>query len=144
VVIIGIIAAIAIPRMSRGATGANESALGGNLSVLRKAVDLYQAEHDGTYPPAVTIADQLTKRSNSAGGVQPTPGTDDNLFPFGPYLRAIPPLPVGVTNKGLSTFTTAALGTAGSGWHYTVATGAIKANTPAGEVDSSSKLYSDY
>jgi len=48
VVIIGIIAAIAIPRMSRGSQGAADSALAGNLSVLRNAVDLYQTEASHT------------------------------------------------------------------------------------------------
>lgn len=144
VVIIGIIAAIAIPRMSRGASGANDSALGGNLAVLRKAVDLYQAEHDGAYPTsAATIADQLTKRTNAAGTTQPTPGTDDNLYPFGPYLRAIPPLSVG-SNKGLSTFHSGALGAATFGWHYNPTTGAVTANTAAAEVDATGKKYSDY
>lgn len=143
VVIIGIIAAIAIPRMSRGATGANDSALSGNLAVLRKAVDLYQAEHDGAYPAAATIADQLTKRTNAAGAVQPTPGTDDNLYPFGPYLRAIPPLSVGA-NKGQTAFHTGALGTANYGWQYTASTGVVKANTAGTETDAAAKLYSDY
>lgn len=143
VVIIGIIAAIAIPRMSRGATGANESALNGNLAVLRKAIDLYQAEHDGAYPGATTITDQLTKRTNAAGTVQPTPGTDDNLYPFGPYLRSIPPLPVGA-NKGETAIHAGTLGDANYGWHYTASTGTIKANTAATEKDANSKLYSDY
>lgn len=144
VVIIGIIAAIAIPRMSRGASGANDSALSGNLAILRKAVDLYQAEHDGKFPDsASTIADQLTKRTNATGGVQPTPGTDDNLFPFGPYLRAIPPLSVGA-NKGATTFHSGSLGAATYGWQYTASSGTVKANTAATEKDSTEKLYSDY
>src|SRR5215218_7529280 len=44
VVIIGIIAAIAIPKMSRGSAGAADSALQGNLAVLRNAIDLYSTE----------------------------------------------------------------------------------------------------
>lgn len=144
VVIIGIIAAIAIPRMSRGASGANDSALSGNLAVLRKAIDLYQAEHDGAFPTsATTIADQLTKRTNAAGGVQPTPGTDDNLYPFGPYLRAIPPLSVGA-NKGQNGFHSGAVGSGSFGWHYTPSTGTVVANTAATEVDSTGKAYNTY
>ena len=50
VVILGIIRAIAIPRMSRGAVGAADSGAISDLAVLRSAIDLYQAEHDGTYP----------------------------------------------------------------------------------------------
>ena len=49
VVIIGIIAAIAIPKMSKGAAGAGDSALQGNLAVLRNAIELYNSEH-GKFP----------------------------------------------------------------------------------------------
>lgn len=143
VVIIGIIAAIAIPRMSRGAAGANDSALSGNLSVLRKAIDLYQAEHDGAYPPLLTFSDVLTKRTDHTGAVQPTPGTDDDLYPFGPYLRSIPPLPIGA-NKGQTAVHAGALGAANNGWKYDVLSGAVQANTAAGEKDAQGKLYSDY
>jgi prepilin-type N-terminal cleavage/methylation domain-containing protein len=143
VVIIGIIAAIAIPRMSRGAAGANDSALSGNLSVLRKAVDLYQAEHDGAYPALATFADKLTKRTKSDGSVQPMPGTDDDQYPFGPYLRAIPPLPVGA-NKGQTAVHAGALGAANFGWKYDDKTGSIQANSAGTEKDAAGKLYSDY
>src|SRR5689334_14471462 len=61
VVIIGIIAAIAIPRLSRGSAGAADSALSGNLAVLRNAVDLYATEHGGTYPAVATFDSQLTQ-----------------------------------------------------------------------------------
>ena len=113
------------------------------VAVLRKAVDLYQAEHDGAYPAAATIADQLTKRTNAAGTVQPTPGTDDNLYPFGPYLRAIPPLSVGA-NKGQTAFHAGAVGAANYGWHYTASTGVVKANTADGELDATGKKYNEY
>src|SRR5688500_15029970 len=99
VVIIGIIAAIAVPRMSRGSQGAADSALSGNLSVLRNAVDLYQTEHQA-YPAAalgdtVTVLErQLTKYTDAAGGSNVTQ-TKDAAHPFGPFLRRIPPLPVG-------------------------------------------------
>src|SRR5580765_2495355 len=75
VVIIGIIAAIAIPRMSRGTAGAGDSALGGNLSVLRSAIELYASEHGGVFPgnkSGVTVEDQLTKFSKDDGGVSDT------------------------------------------------------------------------
>src|SRR3954452_7106709 len=67
VVIIAIIGAIAIPRLSRGAAGAADSALVGNLRMLRSAIDLYATEHGGTYPDATNVASQLTQYSNDAG-----------------------------------------------------------------------------
>ena len=60
VVIIAIIGAIAIPKMSRGAAGANDSALIQDLSVLRSALDLYQTENGGNYPAATNINLALT------------------------------------------------------------------------------------
>ena len=45
VVIIGVISAIAIPRMTRGASNAGATALRANLAVLRNAIEIYRAEH---------------------------------------------------------------------------------------------------
>ena len=59
VVIIGIIAAIAIPRLSRGSQGAADSALSGNLAVLRAAIELYATEHGRS--GAQTGYDELNK-----------------------------------------------------------------------------------
>ena len=88
VVIIGIIGAIAIPRLSRGADGANSAKLKQDLAVLNKALDLYAAEHGGTYPTAVKIEQQLTQYTDIDGRVSATP-TATHLY--GPYLRSIPP-----------------------------------------------------
>ncbi len=138
VAIIAIIAAIGIPRMSRGTRGAGDSALSGNLTVLRNAIDLYKAEHSGTDPNTATIADQLTQYTNSAGTAQTT---KDTTHFYGPYIRKIPPLPVGA-EKGSTDI--AAATADGVGWIYTESTGAIKANTTDTETDDSGKKYSEY
>ena len=91
VVIIGVIAAIAIPRLSRGAEGAGESALKGNLAVMRNAIDLYVTEHVGSYPKLATFKDQMTLYCNASGATSVAKG---GTFIYGPYLRAIPPLSV--------------------------------------------------
>jgi prepilin-type N-terminal cleavage/methylation domain-containing protein len=137
IVIIGIIAAIAIPRMSRGAEGAAESALIADLAVLRNAIDLYAAEHQGAYPGlgagGVTFIDQMTKYSDHNGTVS---ATKTAAAIYGPYLRKMPTLPLG-TNKGATGI--AAPGnvppgtgdedaTASVGWLYDAATGQIWAN----------------
>jgi prepilin-type N-terminal cleavage/methylation domain-containing protein len=136
VVIIGIIAAIAVPRMSRGAQGAGDSALISNLQVLRNAIDLYQTEHGGNYPGTSKIAAQLTTYTDDNGNQN---ATKTNEFYLGPYLRAVPPLPVG-SNKGNSGISTTT-GT-GVGWIYDGTT--IKANLPDGEVDSKGNDWNDY
>ena len=137
VAIIAIIAAIGIPRMSRGTRGADDSALSGNLAVLRNAIDLYRAEHS-SYPAADKIADQLIKYTDGSGT---TSDTKTTTCYFGPYIRKIPPLPVGA-NKG-NTGIAAADGD-GVGWIYDASTGNITANTSASELDDSGKKYSDY
>lgn len=139
VVIIGIIGAIAIPRLSRGAAGASDSALVGDLAVLRNAIDLYATEHGGTYPTLAAIEAQLTQYSDLQGN---TSATKDATHIYGPYIRKIPSLTVGA-EVGESAFT-ASQGTADCGWVYNAATGDISANTGALEKDASGTLYSDY
>src|SRR5947207_15881294 len=95
VVIIGIIAAIAIPRLSRGSAGAADSAVSGNLAVLRSAIDLYATEHGGGYPSVGTFDSQLTQYTDSSGSFA---ASKTGNFIYGPYLRKIPPLPVGPVN----------------------------------------------
>ena len=152
VVIIGIIAAIAVPRMSRGSQGASDSALGANLAVLRNAVDLYQTEHQA-YPAnaaGATSADllrQLTQYTD-ATGVSNATATKDASHTYGPYLRKIPPLPVG-TKKGQATIKIAATdtetpGTTSEAWIYYPTTGEVKANLATTELDGKDQAYNTY
>ena len=84
-----------------GAAGAADSALSGNLAVLRSAIDLYAAEHGGAYPTLAKIEEQLTLYSNYTGA--DTQAARDATHPYGPYLRSVPPLPVGA-DKGKTSF----------------------------------------
>ncbi|GMV27074.1 MAG: hypothetical protein AMXMBFR58_31050 [Phycisphaerae bacterium] len=138
VVIIGIIAAIAIPRMSRGSQGAQESALVGNLAVLRNSIDMFANEHGGTLPLAASVTAQLTTQTDGTGGT-----VDAGEVAYGPYLREVPPLPVG-TNQGKSTIGTT-LG-ADAGWVYdTSHAKLIYANCPDSEVSpTTGKKYNTY
>ena len=138
VAIIAIIAAIGIPRMSRGTRGAGDSALNQNLTVLRNSIDLFAAEHGGAEPNTANFEAQLTQYTDASGGAQ---ATKDTTHFYGPYVRKIPPLPVGA-KKG-KTGVAAATG-ANIGWIYTESTGTIKSNTTASETDDTGKLYSDY
>jgi len=138
VAIIAIIAAIGIPRLSRGTRGAADSALSGNLALLRNAIDIYAAEHSGTYPTAANIGNQLTQFTDIAGN---TNATKDTTHFYGPYVRKIPPLPIGARKGGTLI---AAADANDVGWIYTESTSSIRANTTASEKDDSDKLYSDY
>jgi prepilin-type N-terminal cleavage/methylation domain-containing protein len=150
VVIIAILSAIAVPKLSRGSQGAAESALHGDLRVLRAAVDLYMTEHGGVVPadPGVTpknFVDQLTKYTDDQGTVS---ATKTGAFVYGPYLREVPTLPLG-SNKGQSgvaIILTASPSTIG--WVYaadhTANTYTITANLAVTETDSSGKAYNAY
>ena len=138
VAIIAILAAIGIPRLSRGTRGASDAALTANLALLRNAIDVYAAEHSSVYPTVGNIGNQLTQYTNEGGEAQ---AAKDTTHFYGPYMRSIPPLPVGA-KKGSTDI--AAADANGVGWIYTEGTGAIKANTTASEKDDADKLYSDY
>jgi prepilin-type N-terminal cleavage/methylation domain-containing protein len=140
VLIIGILAAIAVPRMSRGATAAGDSALSGNLAVLRNAIDLFQTEHDGVFPALADLDKALTGYSNQAATTYGAKDVPTGVI-FGPYLRKIPALPVGADKGKTSVVATL---TAGNGWVYDATTGTIKANCPDSEVDSRGVKYNTY
>ncbi|MFQ5413801.1 MAG: type II secretion system protein [Phycisphaerae bacterium] len=101
VVIIGMISAIAVPRISQASTSAQRNALLATLSTVRRAIDVYFAEHDQYpgYVPGTTTPDgarfvqQLTLYSDAAGATSATYGSP---YVYGPYLRA--PFPVNPFN----------------------------------------------
>ena len=145
VMIIGIIAAIAIPRMSRGSAGASDAALSAQLETMRKALDLYQAEHQGAYPTDnTTFEAQLTQYTDANGVTSPT---SSSVYLYGPYLRSLPPLPVG-DQKGSTAVGSTPAGQVpqtvvnGYGWLYDGA-GNLYPNTGA-LTDASGKLYTSY
>lgn len=141
IVIIGIIGAIAIPRMSRGSAGAAEGALTANLARLRNALDLYQAEHGGTYPTLANFTQAMLQFSNEQGTAFSPTRDPANGIVFGPYLRSIPPLPVGA-DKGRNTVVGSY--TPGNGWVYNQSTGEIRANCADSEVDQRGVPYNQY
>jgi len=159
VVIIGVIAAIAVPRISRGAKGAGESALRGSLAGLRNAIDMYAAEHGGSWPgtPGNTKAallTQLTKKTDASG----VDGTTAGTHIYGPYLRGgFPPCPLGPNSgaKGVMMTITVPLQTAADPaavdadtenvcWIYNYQTGEIIINTADTTVDEKNVKYNTY
>ena len=123
VVILATIAAIAIPRLSRGSEGSAEATLSRDVQILQKAIDLYAAEHNGAFPDAARIADQLTLHTDAGGAASKQKSSQ---FEFGPYMRKVPPVPVG-PNKGNTAISTAP--GPGVGWIYDPTEGTITPNT---------------
>ena len=138
VVIIGIIAAIAIPRFSNASVSAGDSALKGDLNVMRKAIDTFTTEHGGTLPTLANIVSDLTLYSDSTGTSCQT--TQDSTHIYGPYLRSVPALSVGARkgNTGIGAADGPTIG-----WIYDAVAGNITANTTT-EADASGTLYNTY
>lgn len=162
IVILGIIAAVAIPRITSGSRNAGESALRANLASVRNAIDWYYGEHNSVFPGvnaaggAFGVAssedaftNQLIRYTKADGTVS---DSVDTAFPYGPYLRgSFPALPVG-TNSGNSSVKL--VGTAGpivdgdtdatAGWIFNTTTGEFKANLPAAETANDGTAYLEF
>ncbi len=141
VVIMGIIAAIAIPRLSRGTDGAAESALIGDLAVMRKAIDLYVTEHTGTLPTLAGFEAQMLAYTDPLGNANTTSGSG---FIYGPYLRALPPLPLGTKKGATGVKGPPANGNGPYGWVYDQTAGTIVANIESGHLDSFDVPFNQY
>jgi len=148
VVIIGIIAAIAVPKMSRGARSAGMNTLKMDLALLRNAIELYATEHD-TKLPDRRIATQLTQYSNFAGTTMNTTKVTATGVVYGPYLKEIPATPCG-SKKGTKTVKINAVaaslpdGTGTEGWEYNSADKIIRINLANTEVDDDGTAYNSY
>ncbi len=101
VTIIGLLASIAVPRLTRASSDSRSVALQATLVNVRKAVDVFFAEH-GEYPgfdPGSGLpddeefVDQLLMYTDYAGKTNAAPSA---TYKYGPYLRS--PFPVNPTN----------------------------------------------
>ncbi len=97
VVILGVLAAIAIPQFSASTDDSKAAALDATLSNLRTAIELYYQQH-GSYPSAVAAGgsfgainteaafrDQLVNYTSAAGAASAT--KDTTTYKYGPYLK---------------------------------------------------------
>jgi len=153
VIILGILAAVAIPQFGNSTDDAKLQTLNSNLSTLRAAVELYY-QHHGEYPGAMAVdgttdltatwnaassatafADQLTQYTDADGKTSTT--KDPANFPYGPYLKkgTLPdnPFVAGASSNGVTcvdtgTLTLAGVATDGTGWKFDVKSGRLIAN----------------
>lgn len=129
IVIIGVLAAIALPRFSKAAGGANDAAVASDLAVLRNAIELYGAEHEGNFPLQASFSAQLTGYTL----VDRSATTAANSGALGPYLQSVPLVKVGGVTERVGTVTatsSTATPTADGdgGWLYNESTGQIWCN----------------
>jgi len=101
IIIIGIVSAIAVPRINGASHQTQANALQASVTNVRKAIDQYFAEHNrfpgynpgNGAPDGAKFHDQLMKYTDLAGNVSDAKST---VYRFGPYLRA--PFPKNPTN----------------------------------------------
>lgn len=151
VVILGILAAVAIPQFSDSSTEARASSLQSNLAVMRQAIEYYRTNHNGKYPgypsgggaPTATDATKQLTLASKADGSTADPGTAG--FGFGPYLReSVPENPI----NGLATILIVAdadtfkAADDTTGWIYQPLTGRLRANSTGSA--PSGKAYYDF
>ena len=93
---------------------------------------------------------QLTEFSDSAGSnTKPTKDAPAGIV-YGPYLKKVPPLPVGSKKGATGVFHTndgAAMppgGTVNDGWWYNSVTQEIRANLPGADQDGDGDAYNTY
>lgn len=152
VVIIGIVAAIAVPHFSRASADAEANALLATLANVRSAIDHYYAEH-GRYPgydPSTdgpdsdAFIDQLTKYTDYTGNVS---DSLDSTHIYGPYLRR--PFPINPINDlatvAVKATTASAVSINSTGWVTCLQDGVFNPNNTVLRINSffsSAKLMS--
>lgn len=147
----GVIAAIAIPRLSRVTKTSKEKAFKLNLAKLRQAVELYAAEHEGKYPPTSSLNGSLARYTNLTGDLTAENKDVAQGIIYGPYIDKLPPMPLGnkANPKGFTRVNDPAAKPPNTsnlvpGWWYNAATGDVRANLPDSEVDEDGVPYNTY
>jgi type II secretory pathway pseudopilin PulG len=139
--VLGIVATIVGPRMSRGGAPSPriaEQVLVGNLQSLRHAVRAYASDHAGRLPSGDPR--QLVQFTDQAGHPSPVRTLRHR---WGPYLREIPPLPVGA-HRGATTFDHVAVRNSPAGWLYDPVSGNVIPNTHSDECDMNGRAFRSY
>jgi general secretion pathway protein G len=117
IIILGILAAIAIPQFSNASAQSRVNSLMGQIKTLRAQIELFKIQHTDVIPDLVANQwAQLLNTTNPTGAVDATAAGI-----YGPYVNKTPSNPLN------SNTTVAAAAGAGVGWVYNVATGQLSA-----------------
>ena len=153
VVLLGILAAIVVPKISSSNTSAKQSALATDLQLLRRFIMVYKAHHlevapgypDGNTTAAPTeqaFVEQATMSSNADGQ---TAAIGTSGYKRGPYMQNIPVNPFNGKNAiemlgNDEDFPSDADNS--NGWIYKAATGEVRADVTG--TDGNGTRYYDY
>jgi len=151
VVILGILAAIAVPKLSNASLISRENTLKEDLRFLRTQIGVYYTHHRDSFPgypggdtaqspTGDTFASQLTSFTDTTGNIG---SSHTDVYKWGPYLTKMPENPV----NGFATIKIIGVGEAltadaTTGWLYQPSTGTIEPNLLG--KDSEAKNFSEY
>jgi general secretion pathway protein G len=151
VVILGILAAIAVPKLSNASHVARESTLKDDLRFLRTQITVYHSQHHDVSPgypggdvtqtaTETDLVAQLTQFTDDQGHVSASASA---AYRWGPYLTQMPDNPLNSLHSikilgAPDTFTA----DGSTGWLYQPSSGLIMPNLTGS--DSSGKDYSTY
>jgi general secretion pathway protein G len=151
-IILGVLAAMVVPKFSNAQSVAKASALKNELRHFRTQAMVYRAQHgvspghpggNPAMPPDIaTLADQLTKYTNAKGEVSPVISKE---FRYGPYMTQLPVNPINQSSEILFIGANEPLPSSpvgNYGWIYQPATTTIIAN--ASGADELGIAFFDY
>lgn len=106
VIILGILAAIVLPKFSNASATARASMLADDLRVIRTQLEVFKSQHNGipagypdgdssTPPTPTDFVNHMTMNSSAAFALS---DQHSEAFPYGPYLREMPTNPVNDKN----------------------------------------------
>lgn len=144
VIILGILAAIVVPKFSTASATARASMLADDLRLIRTQVTIFKSQHSDVAPGYIGLirggdANEATLIAHM------TTVTNDGAHHYGPYLREMPINPLNGKNSVLIVPDGATLPTAGDdtcGWIYQPSTLTFMADSPG--ADDSGKNFIDY
>ncbi|RIK86943.1 MAG: hypothetical protein DCC67_02450 [Planctomycetota bacterium] len=124
ILILGILAGVAAPKMFNTSGTAVDNGLKQTLAIVRDAIELYAAQNGGALPPCTS------------------PGLDFRNA-LQPYIRgAFPKCPVGTKDNGVTADGTASASPP-TGWNFNTSTGAFTC-AYNGLSNDKATLYSDF
>lgn len=129
--ILGILAAIVIPKFSNAADSAKSGAIASQLNIIKKGMVLYKTDHNEVYPTnAQLITNQWQVLTNTTDVTGDVAGDD-----FGPYFQK-PPMNSYMSSSVVATDNS-------GGWQYDASTGKVRAVVPQSVIDQASDYNLD-